>query len=111
MPRSLNAQGRIGLTEEKIIDYSRQRNVNRAFVIIAVAFCAAGFVMNYMNPSEFNKYVVFVAMPVALFLISTALGAGSKRAIDYIPGEWETRKVWVSFAEFEERTPPLKKVL
>jgi hypothetical protein len=30
------------------------------------------------------------------------LGAISKRAIDYTPGEWDTQKVWVTFKEYEE---------
>jgi len=55
-----------------------------------------------MFPTEFYKYLVFIALPAGLFVISIVFGAGSKRAIDYIPGEWETRKAWVSFADFEE---------
>jgi hypothetical protein len=64
-------------------------------------FCAIGFVLNYLFSSEFYKYIVFIALPAGLFIISIAFGAGSKRAIDYIPGEWEQRKTWVSFVEFE----------
>jgi hypothetical protein len=89
------------LNEEKIIDYSRQGNVNRAFAIIAVLFAVAGIVMNYLNPFAFTQLVVFVGMPVVLFFVSLAMGGGSKKAIDYIPGKWEKKKTWVSFTDYE----------
>ncbi|MFW9787192.1 MAG: hypothetical protein ACFFE2_09600 [Candidatus Thorarchaeota archaeon] len=89
------------MTEEKIIDYSRQRNVNRAFAIIAVLFAVLGIALNYLDASSLNRVIVFIGIPVALFLVSLGLGAGSKRAIDYIPGEWERRKTWVSFSDYE----------
>jgi hypothetical protein len=45
---------------------------------------------------------VDLLLPAILFFASILLGYGSKKAIDYIPGEWEKRKAWVSFSEYEE---------
>ena len=101
-PSSEKVEGRFGLNEETIIDYSRQGNVNRAFAIIAVIFSVAGILLNFMNPSDFTNLVVFVGMPVLLFFVSLALGVGSKKAIDYIPGTWEKKKTWVSFTDYEK---------
>ena len=70
------------MTEDKIIDYSRQGNVNRAFAFVAVLVTAAGIVLNYMNPVGYTELVVFVGMPVVLFFISLGMGGGSKKAID-----------------------------
>lgn len=89
------------MNEETIIDYSRQGKVNRAFAILAVLFTIAGIVMDYMNLVSYNDLVVFVGIPVVLFFVSLALGGGSKKAIDYIPGEWEKKKTWVSFTDYE----------
>jgi hypothetical protein len=92
--------GWIRLSEPKIIDYSRQGNVNRAFAIIAVLSGISAILINYVFPS--NQIIVYIGIPVVLFLISLGMGAGSKRAIDYIPGEWEKRKTWVTFPEYED---------
>ncbi|MFX1561358.1 MAG: hypothetical protein ACFFBL_12280 [Promethearchaeota archaeon] len=89
------------MNEATIIDYSRQGKINRVFAIIAVLFTLAGILMNYINPIVFNRLVLFVVMPIILFFVSLAMGGGSKKAIDYIPGEWEKRKTWVSFTEYE----------
>ena len=89
------------MNEETIIDYSRQSGVNRAFAIISVIFAIVGIVLNYMDLLEFTKITVFVGLPVILFLVSLAMGGGSKKAIDYIPGKWEKKKTWVSFVEYE----------
>jgi hypothetical protein len=100
-PRSESVEGRFGLTEEKIIDYSRQKNVNRVFAVSAILFAVAGIVMNYLNPGDYNKILVFIGIPVVLFFVSLAMGGGSKKAIDYIPGEWEKKRTWVSFTDYE----------
>jgi hypothetical protein len=89
------------MNDETIIDYSRQGTVNRAFAILAVLFSFAGIVMNYLNPDDFNKLVVFVGLPIVLFFVSLGMGGGSKKAIDYIPGEWEKKKAWVSFTDYD----------
>ncbi|MGY5855007.1 MAG: hypothetical protein RTS72_00305 [Candidatus Thorarchaeota archaeon] len=89
------------MNEETIIDYSRQGTVNRAFAILAVLFTITGIVLNYMNLISYNDLVVFVGMPVILFFVSLAMGGGSKKAIDYVPGEWEKKKTWVSFTDYE----------
>jgi hypothetical protein len=91
--------GRIGLSEPKIIDYSRQGNVNRAFALIAVLTTVFAVVLDYLYTSY--QLFVYLVIPVVLFLISLGMGAGSKRAIDYIPGTWEKRKTWVDFSEYE----------
>jgi hypothetical protein len=90
---------RIGLSEPKIIDYSRQGNVNKAFALLAVVAAVVAIILDYLYP-QFRIYV-YLAIPVLLFLVSLGMGAGSKRAIDYIPGTWEKRKTWVDFFEYE----------
>ena len=90
------------MNEERIIDYSRQRGVNRAFAVIAVLFAVAAIALNFLETGEIIKLVIYIDIPVALFMVSLAMGAGSKRAIDYIPGEWEKKKTWVSFADYDD---------
>jgi hypothetical protein len=92
--------GWIGLSESKIIDYSRQGNINKSFSVIAILFTIFAIVLNYLEPSY--QLIIYIAMPVVLFGLALGMGAGSKRAIDYIPGEWEKRKTWVTFTEYED---------
>jgi hypothetical protein len=92
------------LSEGKVIDYSRQVNVNRAYAIIVLLFVVGGiFLFNYYPmPYPAPLLIVDLILPGVLFVISLILGYGSKKAIDYVPGEWEKRKAWVSFSEYEE---------
>ncbi|MFW9805655.1 MAG: hypothetical protein ACFFFK_02870 [Candidatus Thorarchaeota archaeon] len=91
------------MTEEKIIDYGRQKNVNRVFSLIAVLFAIISIVLHFtLAPTDINSLIIFIGLPTSLFLVSLGMGAGSKRAIDYIPGKWEERKVWVSFTDFDK---------
>jgi hypothetical protein len=90
------------LNEERIIDYSRQRGVNRAFAVIAVLFAVAAIALNFLETGEMIRLVIYIDIPIALFMVSLAMGAGSKRAIDYIPGKWEKKKTWVSFADYDD---------
>ncbi len=90
------------MSEGKIIDYSRQSNVNKAYALLVLIFIIVGFVIYNFYETELQSTIVDIALPLFLFLISLGLGFGSKKAIDYIPGEWEKRKVWVSFSEYEE---------
>jgi len=91
------------LSEEgKIIDYSRQVKVNRAYATIVLVFVVSGILLfNYYNDPQ-KQIIVDLILPGALFLISLIMGFGSKKAIDYVPGEWTQRKTWVSFSEYEE---------
>ena len=90
------------MSEGKIIDYSRQVNVNRAYGIIVLLFVIGGvYLYNYYDHA-LKLIIVDIALPGVLFVVSLILGFGSKKAIDYIPGEWEKRKAWVSFSEYEE---------
>lgn len=90
------------MNEERIIDYSRQRGVNRAFAVIAVLFAVAAIALNFLETGEMIRLVIYIDIPIALFMVSLAMGAGSKRAIDYIPGKWEKKKTWVSFADYDD---------
>ncbi|MFW9844551.1 MAG: hypothetical protein ACFFEV_08240 [Candidatus Thorarchaeota archaeon] len=92
------------MSEGKIIDYSRQVNVNRIYAIIVLIFIAGGvYLFNYFPMASLTSIIIVdLAGPSVLFVISLIFGYGSKKAIDYIPGEWEKRKVWVSFSEYEE---------
>lgn len=90
------------MSEGKIIDYSRQVNVNRAYAIIVLIFVISGILLfnYYVHPLLY--IIVDLILPGILFIISLIMGFGSKKAIDYIQGEWEKRKAWVSFSEYEE---------
>ena len=90
------------MNEERIIDYGRQRGVNRAFAVIAVLFAVSAIALNFLETGEMIRLVIYIDIPIALFLVSLAMGAGSKRAIDYIPGKWEKKKTWVSFADYDD---------
>ena len=76
--------------------------MNRAFAVIAVLFAVSAIALNFLETDEMIRLVIYIDIPIALFLVSLAMGAGSKRAIDYIPGEWEKKKTWVSFADYDD---------
>ncbi|TFG32681.1 hypothetical protein EU527_09595 [Candidatus Thorarchaeota archaeon] len=90
------------MDEGKIIDYSRQGKVNRIYVISLLLFIIIGILLHNYYVNELRSFLVNITLPMLLFLVSLGIGFGSKKAIDYIPGEWERRKVWVSFSEYEE---------
>ncbi|MGY5857990.1 MAG: hypothetical protein RTU63_01375 [Candidatus Thorarchaeota archaeon] len=90
------------MSEEKIIDYSRQVNVNRAYAITVLLFVVGGILLYNYFEHPLKLTIVDLVFPGVLFIASLILGYGSKKAIDYIPGEWEKRKTWVSFSEYEE---------
>ncbi len=86
----------------KIIDYSRQVNVNRAYAIIVLVFVVIGILLFNYYINSLRLLLVDLILPGVLFLISLIMGFGSKKAIDYVPGEWAKRNTWVSFSEYEE---------
>ncbi|MFW9982452.1 MAG: hypothetical protein ACFFE3_11115 [Candidatus Thorarchaeota archaeon] len=90
------------MSETNIIDYSRQGKVNKFYTITVVLVAVVAVVLDYMYSEFFYQILVYIGIPVVLFLISLGMGAGSKRAIDYIPGTWEKRKAWVDFVEYED---------
>lgn len=90
------------MSEGKIIDYSRQGKVNRIYAVVLLLFIIAGILLFNFYENELKSYLVNIGLPLILFLVSLGMGFGSKKAIDYIPGEWEKRKVWVSFSEYDE---------
>ncbi len=90
------------MSEGKIIDYSRQVNVNRAYAIIVLIFIVGGILLFNYYDDEQKFLLVDVILTVGLFVVSLLMGYGSKKAIDYIPGDWEKRKAWLSFSEYDE---------
>jgi len=90
------------LSEEKIIDYNRQVNVNRAYAAIVIIFVVGGILLFNFFEHPLKLVIVDLVLPGVLFIASLIMGYGSKKAIDYVPGEWERRKAWVSFSEYEE---------
>lgn len=90
------------MSEGKIIDYSRQGKVNKCYAVLLLIFIVTGVLLFNFYDSELRSFLVNIALPMILFLASLGFGFGSKKAIDYIPGEWQRRKVWVSFSEYEE---------
>ncbi len=77
-------------------------NVNRAYAIILLIFVIVGIYLYNYYDDALKLIIVDIALPTVLFVVSFVLGFGSKKAIDYIPGDWEQRKTWVSFPEYEE---------
>ncbi|TFG33193.1 hypothetical protein EU527_08575 [Candidatus Thorarchaeota archaeon] len=90
------------MSEGKIIDYSKQGKVNRIYVLVLLSFIVVGVLLYNFYENESRSFLVNIVLPMLLFLLSLGMGYGSKKAIDYIPGEWIKRKVWVSFSEYEE---------
>lgn len=76
--------------------------VNLAFPVLVAIFIALGFWFKVSSPSDLSSLsVTYFGIPVLVLLFSASMGAGSKRAIDYIPGEWKRQTVWVNFSEYE----------
>ena len=89
------------MNEESIVDYSRQKHVNRIYIILLIIFIAVGAIWFTFNHNDFLTNVsVYIGFPVLILLLSSGLGALSKRAIDYNPGDWKTEEVWVTFKEY-----------
>lgn len=89
------------MSEGKIVDYSRQGKVNRVYAIILIVFIMTGIVTYNFYVNALTIYIVDLGIPLILLILSLGFGYGSKKAIDYIPGEWSRRKTWVSFSEYE----------
>ncbi|MFX1416990.1 MAG: hypothetical protein ACFFC0_09255, partial [Promethearchaeota archaeon] len=91
------------MSGDTIVDYSRQGRVNLAFAAILIV-CVAFAVFRRVTTSDINSVVVelYIVLPVVLMLTSVMIGALSKRAIDYVQDEWEERKIWVSFSDYEK---------
>ncbi|NHJ13188.1 MAG: hypothetical protein EAX95_05890 [Candidatus Thorarchaeota archaeon] len=91
------------MSKDAIVDYSRQSNVNRAYAVIVVSVTAFSLIWKYIGFQDPSTVLpINILIPSGLLLLSAVMGALSKRAIDYVPGEWEERKVWVPFKEYDE---------
>ena len=91
------------MSEDEIIDYSRQTGVNRAYAIIAIAITIFAIYWKLTDLEDPGLILpINMLIPVALLFVSFVSGALSKRAIDYVPGEWSEQKVWMTFPEYEE---------
>ena len=94
--------GLIEMAEDVIVDYKRQGPVNKTFVIILIGAIAIAGYLRISNPgNEEISFWLFTILPVGVLLASTVFGVLSKRAIDYVPGEWKETKVWMSYTEYE----------
>lgn len=89
------------MDEEGVIDYSRQGPINRAFGVLLLVMIVLGTILYHFDLVSPSLQVVYIALPLVLLVLSLAMGTASKRAIDYIPGEWERKKTVVSFREYE----------
>ncbi|MFW9913464.1 MAG: hypothetical protein ACFFEU_13385, partial [Candidatus Thorarchaeota archaeon] len=91
------------MAEDEIVSYQRQGAVNKAFAIVLIVIIAIAAFLKFSNPTDEKiSLYLFMVVPVGVLLISTAFGALSKRAIDYVPGDWEETKVWMSFTDYEQ---------
>lgn len=76
--------------------------MNRAFAILVIATIIVGIWFKLTNPASFYLgLIVYLGIPAGLLFLSALIGSLSKRAIDYVPGEWESQKTWVTFTEYE----------
>ncbi len=91
------------MSGDTIVDYSRQRRVNLAFAAILIV-CIAYAVYLRVTTSDPQSVVLglYTILPIVLMLASIIMGVLSKRAIDYVQDEWEERKIWVSFSDYEK---------
>jgi len=93
------------LTQGNFIDYSRQKTVNKIFTLLVVVTTVVAIWLKFSEPvDEATTIIVFIGIPLGLVLLSSLFGAGSKRAIDYNAGKWDSRKVWMGFSEYEHMT-------
>ena len=91
------------MAEDEIVSYQRQGPVNRAFAIVLIAIIVIAIFLKFSNPTDEQiGFWLFTVLPVGVLLASTIFGALSKRAIDYVPGDWKETKVWMSFTEYEQ---------
>ncbi len=89
------------MSESEIIDYGRQKVVNKLFAFFVVAAIAVAVFSLIQNMSFDNFIILFALVPFALGLASLGFGAASKRAIDYVPGKWKKQKTWVELTEYQ----------
>ena len=92
------------MSMESMIDTSRQKAVNRAFVVVVVIALALGVLARFDLTLSIGMdfLTMFCLVPLGVSLIGLVFGGLSKRAIDYVPGPWKTRRVFVSIEEFKE---------
>lgn len=91
------------MSEDEIINYSRQSAVNKAFAVLVIALTAFAILWKLTDPEDPGLILpINMLFPVVLLFASFIMGAFSKRAIDYVPGEWTEQKVWMSFTEYEK---------
>ncbi len=92
------------MSEENIVSYSRQRIVNRIFIVFVITVIIAISIWIYLSGLEAFEVLIFsfFLIPLGVLLVSAILGAASKKGIDYIPGEWEESSKWVGFSEYRE---------
>ncbi|MFX0053496.1 MAG: hypothetical protein ACFFAX_04270 [Promethearchaeota archaeon] len=91
------------MAEDEIVNYQRQGPVNRTFAIVLFAIIVVAAFLKFSNPTDEEiGYWLFMILPVGVLLVSTVFGVLSKRAIDYVPGDWNETKVWMSFTDYEQ---------
>ncbi len=79
-----------------IVDYSRSRRVTLVSAAVLV------FLSITLGFSTFLPFYVLDIATLLLLLLALILGWASKRAIDYLPGEWHVRTVRVTPQEYRE---------
>ncbi len=91
------------LTEDSVISYSRQKSVNRVFIVFSLGFVLVSLWLTNSFEDAFDITIFsYMVLPIFLFLISAVFGGLSKRAIDYTPGEWKKDKIWVTPEAYKE---------
>ncbi|MHA2140515.1 MAG: hypothetical protein ACXADC_11690 [Candidatus Thorarchaeota archaeon] len=91
------------MAEDEIVEYKRQGPVNKAFGVILFGIIAIAALLRILYPGDLELgFWLFTIIPVGVLLLSTVFGILSKRAIDYVPGEWQETKKWMSFTDYEK---------
>lgn len=89
------------MSTDDIVSYERQKMVNRVFLVICIILFLSSLWLSANFELFWHNVFSFVAVPFGIFVIALGFGALSKRAIDYVPGEWKKQKKRVSFKEYE----------
>lgn len=91
------------MTEDEVISYSRQKIVNRVFVVFVLMSVLVSLWLSNSFVDAFDIVIFsYIVIPMIIFLSSAFIGGISKRAIDYTPGEWKKEKIWMAPEAYTE---------
>jgi hypothetical protein len=91
------------LSEEEIISYHRQKNINRVFPLVVLVILVASIWLSVTRSGMWEtKWACYMLIPLGIYVLAAVFGVISKRSIDYKPGKWTEEKTWVTPETYEE---------